>query len=56
MKRELFRSLKEAEWKRGMVHPERGVFILDTSLAMFVWHMHCHTAHISEIRGRMGWT
>lgn len=52
---ELFRSLTEEQWRRGMVHPERGVFVLDTSLAMFVWHMRHHTAHITELRGRMGW-
>ncbi len=51
----LFRSLTEEQWKRKMIHPERGVFVLDTSLAMFVWHMRHHTAHITELRGRMGW-
>jgi uncharacterized damage-inducible protein DinB len=52
---ELFQSLTEEQWKRGMVHPERGVFVLDTSLAMWAWHIRHHTAHITELRGRMGW-
>ena len=51
----LFRSLSEEQWKRGMVHPERGVFVLDTLLARLVWHTRHHTAHITELRGRMGW-
>jgi hypothetical protein len=52
---ELFKSLTEEQWKRAMVHPEWGVLVLDTSLATWVWHMRHHTAHITELRGRMGW-
>lgn len=51
----LFRSLTEAQWKRTMVHPERGQFVLDTALAMHVWHGRHHTAQILGLRDRMNW-
>jgi len=52
---DLFRSLSEAEWKRKMIHPDRGVFILDATLPMHVWHARHHTTHITELRKRLGW-
>lgn len=53
---ELFRSLTEEQWKRRMVHPDRGIFALDTTLPMLVWHMRHHTAHITELRKRLGYS
>lgn len=52
----LLRSLSEDQWKRRLLHPERGVFVLDTTLPMFVWHMRHHTAHITELRSRLGYS
>ena len=52
----LFESLTEAQWKRRMVHPERGIFVLETVLPMHVWHGRHHTAQIVELRRRMGWS
>jgi hypothetical protein len=52
---ELLRSLTEEQWKRRLIHPERGVFVLDSALPMFEWHGHHHTAHIAALRDRMGW-
>ena len=52
---ELFRSLSEEQWKCRIVHPDRGIFVLDTTLAMHIWHGQYHTAHITELRKRMGW-
>jgi hypothetical protein len=51
----LMKSLTPKQWKREIVHPTRGVFVLDTALAMHVWHARHHTAHITGLRGRMGW-
>lgn len=53
---ELLRSLNEVEWKRRLIHPERGVFVLDAALPMFVWHMRHHTAHVTELRKRLGYS
>jgi uncharacterized damage-inducible protein DinB len=52
---ELFRSLTAEQWRRKLIHPDRGVFILDVALAMHVWHGRHHTAHILRLRNRMGW-
>jgi len=51
----LFQSLTEDQWKRTMVHPERGKFVLDTSLVMHVWHGRHHTAQILSPLERMKW-
>jgi len=51
----LFRSLTEDQWKRAMMHPERGVLALDATLPMMVWHGRHHTAHITGLRERMNW-
>ena len=52
---ELLRSLTEDQWKRKVVHPDRGVLVLDATLPMHVWHGRHHTAHILELRNRLGW-
>lgn len=52
---QLFASLSEEQWMRKMIHPERGTLVLGSTLAMHVWHGKHHTAHIVELRKRMGW-
>jgi uncharacterized damage-inducible protein DinB len=52
---ELFQTLSEEQWKRRIVHPERGIMLMDTMLALCVWHGRHHTAHITELRKREGW-
>jgi uncharacterized damage-inducible protein DinB len=52
---ELFHSLSEEQWKRRIVHPERGIMVLDTVLSLCVWHAQHHIAHITELRKREGW-
>ena len=52
---ELFRSLTEEQWNRKLMHPDRGAFVLNATLPMHVWHGRHHTAHIVELRNRMGW-
>jgi hypothetical protein len=52
---DLFESLTEPEWRCALVHRERGVFHLDQTVAMHAWHGRHHTAHITELRRRMGW-
>ncbi len=53
---ELLQSLTEDQWKRKMIHPDRGVLALDTLLPMHVWHMRHHTAHITELRKRLDYS
>ena len=51
----LLRGLKPDDWKRTFIHPELGTVSLDKSLALYAWHGKHHTAHITELRKRMGW-
>jgi uncharacterized damage-inducible protein DinB len=51
----LLRSLKVAEWKRTFRHPEMGEVSLEKNLALYAWHGRHHTAHVTELRKRMGW-
>ncbi len=52
----LLRSMGEADWARTFVHPERGATMrLDTNLALYAWHGRHHVAHVTGLRGRMGW-
>jgi uncharacterized damage-inducible protein DinB len=51
----LLRTLKPADWKRTFRHSEIGLVSLERNLALYAWHGKHHTAHITELRKRMGW-
>jgi len=51
----LLDQLDDAQFKRSLVHPEQGVITLDWLLALYAWHGRHHAAHITSLRGRMGW-
>lgn len=51
----LLESFSEADFERGFHHPERGRATLATNLAIYAWHCHHHTAHITRLRQRQGW-
>jgi len=53
---QLLGSISEVDWKRQFNHPERGVLPLDINTAIYAWHGRHHTAHITELRKREGWT
>jgi len=52
-------SMTEEDFERGYVHPARqqngGRQPLWEVLAMYDWHSRHHTAHIANLRSRMGW-
>jgi DinB superfamily len=53
----LLRSFGSAEWELRYMHPEHGrEWTLDEALAMYAWHGEHHTAHITGLRTRMGWS
>jgi len=53
----LLRSMTEEQWGRTYFHPEQKRLLrLDGVLAMYAWHGKHHTAHITGLRDRMGWT
>jgi DinB superfamily len=51
----LLHGLRVDEWKRTFKHPELGLMPLEKNLALYAWHGKHHTAHITELRKRMGW-
>jgi hypothetical protein len=53
----LLRSLQPGDWSRRYLHPEHGrEWTLDEVLAMYAWHGDHHTAHVTRLRDRMGWS
>jgi hypothetical protein len=53
----LLRSMSEEQWGRTYFHPDQNKSLrLDGVLAMYSWHGKHHTAHITGLRERMGWT
>jgi len=51
----ILRSLKQEDFDRKYLHSQRGEEPLDYIVAYAAWHGRHHTAHISELRKRMGW-
>jgi hypothetical protein len=53
----LLRSLSSSDWALRFLHPEhRREWTLDELLAMYAWHGEHHTAHVTRLRDRKGWT
>ncbi len=51
----LLDSMSDADFQKKFVHPETGEWTLDGALALYAWHSRHHTAHITQLRDRMGW-
>lgn len=51
----LLESLSDGDFHKGYVHEEYGRQNLAQSLASYDWHSRHHTAHITNLRSRMGW-
>lgn len=51
----LIESFSGTDFERTFQHPERGPMTLGTNLALYAWHARHHLAHITTLRGRMGW-
>lgn len=52
----LLESLTPAQWERTVFHPEhkRTIAVWEFA-ALYAWHSRQHTAHIQQLRLRMGW-
>lgn|SRR5581483_6879393 len=48
-------TLTDADFARRFVHPQLGPVTLEKMLALYAWHSAHHTAHVTELRRRMGW-
>jgi uncharacterized damage-inducible protein DinB len=52
----LLRSMSPNDFGRKLNHPDWDAPLsLDTMLALYAWHGPHHTAHITNLRQRMGW-
>ena len=51
----LLRSMDDSDFRRTLVHPERGSLDLDFMLALYAWHGEHHVAHVTGLRERSGW-
>jgi hypothetical protein len=51
----LLRAMTPQDFARRFQHPTRGVMALDRALGIYAWHGRHHVAHITALRGRMGW-
>lgn len=51
----LLESLSDDDFRKGYNHPESGQQNLAKVLALYDWHSRHHTAHITNLRARMGW-
>lgn len=52
----LLRATPEDALARTIQHPENGPMTLDQMLGVYSWHGRHHTAHITALRERMGWS
>ncbi|WP_170211459.1 YfiT family bacillithiol transferase [Cohnella abietis] len=52
----LLQAMREEDFARTFRHPESlKVLRLDEALGIYSWHGRHHVAHITSLRGRMGW-
>ena len=53
---EFLKSFSDSDWEKTVYHPEhKKQFTLWQLLGLYAWHSRHHTAHITELRKRMGW-
>jgi uncharacterized damage-inducible protein DinB len=52
----LLRELPHESFARTLQHPENGAMTIDNLLTTYSWHGQHHTAHVTGLRKRMGWS
>lgn len=52
----LLRAAPSEAFARTLQHPENGPMTVDSMLGIYSWHGRHHTAHITSLRERMGWS
>jgi uncharacterized damage-inducible protein DinB len=51
----LLESMSADDFRRPLVHPERGQVTNDWLLQLYAWHGRHHAAHVASLRQRKGW-
>ena len=52
----LLKSLTDKEFQRKLNHPDSGEWTIEKFLALYAWHSRHHTAHITALSKRNGWS
>jgi uncharacterized damage-inducible protein DinB len=52
----LLRATPPASFARTIQHPENGRMTVDDLMSVYSWHGRHHTAHVTGLRERMGWS
>ena len=52
----LLEAMADEDYTRKFMHPETGEWSIEGALAMYAWHSLHHTAHITSLREREGWS
>lgn len=52
----LLRALPHESFARTLQHPQNGAMKIDDLLTTYSWHGRHHTAHVTALRDRMGWS
>jgi hypothetical protein len=50
------RGMSPADWQRPLVHLELGRLTVEQLIALYMWHGRHHTAHVTALRQRQGWS
>jgi DinB family protein len=51
----LLGSMREEDFSRPLVHPDRGPVTIDWLVQLYAWHGPHHVAHVTSLRQREGW-
>ena len=52
----LLRNVPPSHFQRSIYHPENGPMTLDAMVSLYAWHGQHHTAHVTALRQREGWS
>jgi uncharacterized damage-inducible protein DinB len=52
----LLSNVPPANFQRLVYHPENGPMTLDALVSLYAWHGQHHTAHVTALRKREGWS
>jgi len=53
---QMLRSVPATSFQRTIHHPENGPMTLDAMVSLYAWHGQHHTAHVTALRQRQGWS
>jgi uncharacterized damage-inducible protein DinB len=53
---QMLRSVLAGSFQRTIYHPENGPMTLDAVVSLYAWHGQHHTAHVTALRQRQGWS